>query len=374
MTPQASAGSAPNAPIDLRSDTVTRPDAEMRRAMAEAEVGDDVFGEDPTVRILEEEAAAAVGQEAAVFVPSGTMGNQIALHLHARPGNDLICEARCHLVQFEMGAMAALSGLLPRTIASPTGRLEPAAVEALITNGAGYRARTGLLSIENSHNFAGGTVYDRPRIDTLLGLARRHGLPVHLDGARIFNAATALGLSAAELCRGFDSIQFCLSKGLGAPIGSILAGSAPFVAEARRVRKMFGGGMRQVGVIAAAGLVALRKGPGRLGEDHAHARLLAEAVAEFPGVRLDPAAVVTNILVFRLTEAFDPGETGETGETGPEAGRSAAFLARAREHGVLASPVSQDEVRLVTHKDVSRAAIDEAIARLRRAFLVAAPA
>ncbi len=346
--------------IDLRSDTVTRPDAEMRRAMAEAEVGDDVFGEDPTVRVLEEEAAAAVGQEAAVFVPSGTMGNQIALHLHARPGDDVICDARCHIVQFEVGAMAALSGLLPRTIAAPTGRLDPGAVEALVHSGAGYRGRTGLLTIENTHNFAGGTVYDRPWIDALLAVARRHRLPVHLDGARIFNAATALGVPAAALCQGFDSVQFCLSKGLGAPIGSILAGSAPFVAEARRVRKMFGGGMRQVGVIAAAGLVALRKGPGRLGEDHAHARLLAAAVAEFPGVELDPAAVVTNVLVFRLTEAFEGG--------------SAAFLARAREHGVLASPVARNEVRLVTHKDVSRAGIDEAIARLRQAFLVAARA
>jgi threonine aldolase len=352
--------------IDLRSDTVTRPDAEMRRAMAEAEVGDDVFGEDPTVRVLEEEAAVAVGHEAALFVPSGTMGNQIALHLHARPGNDVICETRCHIVVFEMGAMAALSGLLPRTISSPTGRLDPVAVEALIHSGAGYRGRTGLLSIENTHNFAGGTVYDRPQLDALLALARRHGLPVHLDGARIFNAATALGVPAAELCRGFDSVQLCLSKGLGAPIGSILAGSAPFVAEARRVRKMFGGGMRQVGVIAAAALVALRKGPGRLGEDHAHARLLAAAVAELPGVELDPAAVVTNILVCRLTAGF--------GEGLPEAKRTETFLARAREHGVLASPVSQTEVRLVTHKDVSRAAIEEAISRLRQAFLVAAPA
>jgi threonine aldolase len=346
------------APIDLRSDTVTRPDAEMRRAMAEAEVGDDVFGEDPTVRLLEEESAAALGQEAALFVPSGTMGNQIALHLHARQGSEVICEARCHIVHFEMGAMAALSGLLPRVIPSPTGLLDPAAVEAMIAPEVGYRARTGLITIENTHNFAGGTVYDRPHVEAILAVARRHRLPVHLDGARIFNAATALGLSAAALASGFDSVQFCLSKGLGAPIGSMVCGSVAFIAEARRVRKMFGGGMRQVGVIAAAGLVALRKGPGRLGEDHAHARLLAEAVAELPGVTLDPARVVTNILVFRVTSD----------------GLTEAFLARAREHGVLASPVSRDEVRMVTHKDVSRAGIDLAIARLRQAFLAAAPA
>jgi threonine aldolase len=354
-------------PIDLRSDTVTRPDAEMRRAMAEAEVGDDVFGEDPTVRLLEEESAAVLGQEAALFVPSGTMGNQIALHLHARPGSEVICEARCHIVHFEMGAMAALSGLLPRVIPSPTGLLDPVAVEDMIAPPAGYRARSGLITIENTHNFAGGTVYDRRHADAILAVARRHRLPVHLDGARLFNAATALGTSAAALAAGFDSIQFCLSKGLGAPVGSILAGAAAFIAEARRVRKMFGGGMRQAGVIAAAGLVALRKGPGRLDEDHAHARLLAEAVAELPGVELDPAAVVTNILVFRLSPTAFGGSVARTGLT-------EAFLARAREHGVLASPVSQDEVRMVTHKDVPRAGIDEAIARLRQAFLVAAPA
>jgi threonine aldolase len=294
------------------------------------------------------------------------MGNQIALHLHARPGSEVICEARCHIVHFEMGAMAALSGLLPRVIPSPTGLLDPVAVEAMIAPPAGYRARSGLITIENTHNFAGGTVYDRTHSDAILAVARRHRLPVHLDGARLFNAATALGTSAAALAAGFDSIQFCLSKGLGAPVGSIVAGSTAFVAEARRVRKMFGGGMRQAGVIAAAGLVALRKGPGRLAEDHAHARLLAAAVAELPGVELDPAAVVTNILVFRLSSTAFGGSVLRTGLT-------EAFLARAKEHGVLASPVSQDEVRMVTHKDVPRAAIDEAIARLRQAFLVAAP-
>jgi threonine aldolase len=346
--------------IDLRSDTVTRPDAEMRRAMAEAEVGDDVFGEDPTVRRLEEEAAEAVGCEAALFVPSGTMGNQIALHLLARPGSEVICEARCHIVHFELGAMAALSGLLPRVIPSPTGLLDAVAVQAMIAPA--YRARTGLITLENTHNMAGGTVYERSRTDAILAVARRHGLPVHLDGARVFNAATALGTSAAALAAGFDTVQFCLSKGLGAPVGSLVCGSAAFVVEARRVRKMFGGGMRQVGVIAAAGLVALRKGPGRLAEDHAHAQLLAGAVAELPGVALDPAAVVTNILVFRLTpELF--------GGLQPAEGLTSAFLARLATHGVLASPVSQDEVRMVTHRDVTRAEIDEAIARLRRAFV-----
>ncbi len=353
--------------IDLRSDTVTRPDEEMRRAMAAAEVGDDAYGEDPTVNRLQEEAAALLGYEAALFVPSGTMGNQIALHLHARPGSEVICDARSHVVHLEMGAMAALSGLLPRTIDSPHGQLDPAAVEALILPRGSHRGRSGLIAVENSHNMAGGTVYTRAELEGLLAVARRHGLPIHLDGARIFNAATALGTTAAALAAGFDSVQFCLSKGLGAPVGSIVCGTRPFVEEARRVRKMFGGGMRQAGVIAAAGLVALRKGPGRLAEDHAHAALLARAVAALPGVALDPAAVVTNIVVFRLTaEMF--------GGSAPAEGLSAAFLARLKDQGVLASQVSQDEVRMVTHKDAGRADVETAIERLRRvAHASAAP-
>ncbi|HTQ80300.1 MAG TPA: threonine aldolase family protein, partial [Thermoanaerobaculia bacterium] len=198
--------------IDLRSDTVTRPDAEMRRAMAEAEVGDDVFGDDPTVRRLEEEGAAAIGHEAALFVPTGTMGNQIALHLLTRPGSEVICEARCHIVHFEMGAMATLSGLVPRVIPSPTGLLDAPAVERMIAPR--YRARTGLITLENTHNMGGGTVYERPRTDAILDVARRHGIPTHLDGARLWNAATALNTSAAVLAAGFDTVQYCLSKGL----------------------------------------------------------------------------------------------------------------------------------------------------------------
>ncbi len=352
--------------IDLRSDTVTRPDEEMRRAMATAEVGDDVMGEDPTVNRLQEEAAAALGKEAALFVPSGTMGNQIALHLHARPGCEVICDARSHIVHLEMGAMAALSGLLPRVIATPHGQLDPAAVEALIAPPGSLRARTGLIAAETSHNIAGGTVYTRAELDGLLAVARRHGLPTHLDGARIFNAATALGTTAAALAAGFDTVQFCLSKGLGAPVGSLLCGSRALVEEGRRVRKMFGGGMRQAGVIAAAGLVALRKGPAWLGEDHANAALLARAVAELPGVVLDPAAVVTNIIVFRLTPEMFGGSP-------PPAGLAAAFLARLRERGVLVSQVSHDQVRMVTHRDASRADVETAIERLRQVAGAALP-
>jgi threonine aldolase len=337
--------------IDLRSDTVTRPDAEMRRAMAEAEVGDDVYGEDPTVARLEEEGAAAVGHEAAVFVPSGTMGNQIALHLHSRPGHEVICEAGSHIYQYEMGAMAALSGLLPRTVPSIGGLLDPVDVEAAVSPG-GYRTPTGLVSVENTHNMAGGTIYERPRLDAILAVARRHGLPVHLDGARIFNAAVALGVPAASLAAGFDSVMYALSKGLGAPVGSLLCGPAPFVAEARRVRKMFGGGMRQVGVLAAAGLVALRQGPARLAADHENAGRLARALAELPGVELDPAAVRTNIVIFRLT-------SGQLAGT---------LVARLKEAGILANSISRDQVRLVTHRDVGAERIDQAIDGLRRAM------
>lgn len=334
--------------IDLRSDTVTRPDAEMRRAMAEAEVGDDVYGEDPTVNLLEEEAAALAGFEAALFVPTGTMGNQIALRLHARHGEELVCDALSHILHFEMGALSALSGLVPRPIASPRGLLDPAEVETLIRDYPPLQSRTGLLEVENSANLAGGFVYDRPHLERLLDVARRHGLPVHLDGARIFNAAVALGTTVAALAAGFDTLMFCLSKGLGAPIGSILCGRRDLIGEARRVRKMYGGGMRQVGGIAAAGLIALRKGPGRLAEDHENAARLAQALAELPGIGIDPSEVQTNIVVCRVAEGV-PG-----------------FLARLKEGGVLGSQVTRDYARFVTHRDVSPAQLDQAIERIRR--------
>jgi threonine aldolase len=344
--------------IDLRSDTVTRPDDEMRRAMATAEVGDDVFGEDPTAQRLEEEAAAAVGMEAALFVPSGTMGNQIALHLHGRPGGEVICDSMCHIVNYEIGGMAALSGLLPRTLISPGGLLDPEAVETVIAPKASYRAPTVLIEVENSHNMAGGTVYDRARLEALLAVGRSHGLPVHMDGARIFNAALALGTTVPALAAGFDSLMYCLSKGLGAPVGSLLCGRRDFVTEARRVRKMLGGGMRQVGILAAAGLVALHKGPARLPEDHENAGRLARAVAELRGVELDLATVRTNIVIFRLTPRFFGGAS-------PKGGLTPAFLARLKETGVLGSTVSHDQVRLVTHRDVNGAQVDQAIERIQ---------
>jgi threonine aldolase len=335
-------------PIDLRSDTVTRPDAEMRRAMAEAEVGDDVYGEDPTVARLEAAGAEAVGSEAALFCPSGTMANQIALHLHAAPGGEVVCEARSHIVTFELGAMAAISGLLPRTVPSEAGRLDPAAVEAAIAPEVGWRSRTVALEVENTPNMAGGTVLDRPLLESLLEVARRRGLPIHLDGARLFNAAAALGVTPASLAAGFDSVMISLSKGLGAPVGSLLCGSRHLVYEARRVRKMLGGGMRQVGVLAAAALVGLRRGTEPLAEDHANARRLATGLAEIPGLETDPRAVETNIVMCRVGDA-------------------AGFLVRAAEAGVLAVAVSPDTVRFVTHRDVARADVDRALAALRTA-------
>jgi threonine aldolase len=337
--------------IDLRSDTVTKPDAEMRRAMAEAEVGDDLFGEDPTVRRLEEESAAAMGMEAALFVPSGTMGNEIALHLLGRPGGEVICDADSHIVWFEVSAMATFSGLLPRTVPSSQGLLDPAAVEAAVAPDQVWRNRTVLIEVENTHNMAGGTVYDRPRLEAILAVARRHHLPAYLDGARIFNAAVALEVEAATLAAGFDAVMFSLSKGLGAPIGSLLCGGRDFIREARRVRKMFGGTMRQVGVVAAAGLIALRKGPGLLVEDHANAARLAQTLAELPGIDIDPATVQTNIVIFRVTR-----------------GPAQSLVARLKESGVLAVAIAADKVRFVTHRDVSRAQTDQAIVTLKSLF------
>jgi threonine aldolase len=342
--------------IDLRSDTVTRPDDEMRRAMAEAEVGDDVLREDPTVRRLEEMAAELTGFEASLFVPSGTMGNQIALHLHAQPGTEVICEATSHIFNYEMGAMAALSGLLPRPVAAERGLLLPEQIEAAIVPEVAYRARTGMIAVENTANMAGGTVYSVPAQEEIISVARRRSLPIHLDGARIFNAAVALGVEVAELGQGFDSSMFCLSKGLGAPVGSMLCGSRAFVEEARRVRKMFGGGMRQSGVLAAAGLVALRRGPSLLERDHEHAVLLAEVLEAQPGLRIVSSPVETNIVV---TEAFEEFARGSA-ETPP----AERLVARLRESAILAAAIDPRRVRLVTHRDVDRSSLDRAIERI----------
>ncbi len=339
-------------PIDLRSDTVTQPTQTMRDAMAAAEVGDDVYGEDPTINRLEVAAAELMGREAALFVPTGTMGNQIAIHVHTEPGTEVIAEAGSHVFNFEMGAMAALSGTLPRPVSTTDGILEPAQVEAAIQPPAGYRTPTSLVVLENSHNLAGGRVMRRERMAELVAVARRHGLPVHLDGARIHNAAAFLGTTAAELAAGCDTVMFCLSKGLAAPVGSLLMGSSQVIERARRVRKMFGGGMRQAGVLAAAGLVALEEMLPRLAEDNRRGRVLADGIAEVPGIDLDPAAVETNIVFFRL----DPGAR----VSAPE------LTAGLADRGVLVHSLGHDSIRMVTHYQIGDEDVEIAVDAVRQ--------
>jgi threonine aldolase len=327
--------------IDLRSDTVTRPTDEMRRAMAAAEVGDDVYGEDPTVNRLQETAARRLGFEAALWVPSGVMGNEIAIRVLTRPGQEVLAEERSHVVQFELAGMAALSGVMPRTVAAEEGLLTPEIVRAALPPRSYYRSEVGLVVLENTHNLAGGTLYTVERTRAVIAACRELNLPVHLDGARLWNAAVALGVAPAQLARGADTVMVTLSKGLCAPAGSLLLSSAARIEEARRVRKQLGGGMRQVGVLAAAGLVALETMVERLAEDHANARLLAEALGRCRGAR--PARTQTNIAVAEL-----------------DSPRAEEVVARLRERGVLASALGTATLRLVTHRDVSRAECEQA--------------
>jgi threonine aldolase len=339
-----------SAPIDLRSDTVTKPSPEMRRAMAEAEVGDDVYLEDPTINKLQARAAEIFGREAALFVPSGSMGNLVAMKCWTQPGNEVIVEERGHIHQFEMDSLSAVCGCMPRTTYVEDGIMTWDIVEPLIRPKVYYRAQTALVSLESSHNMAGGTVYPPQVSDEICDRAHDAGLRVHLDGARIFNAATYLGRGPAEITKKFDSVMFCLSKGLGAPVGSMLVGSREFIERARIYRKLLGGGMRQVGVLGAAGLVALEKGPARLYEDHANARYLAENLAQLPGIEVDLRKVQTNIVF------FDVRGTGRT------AAEISAGLAK---RSVLANPTGKYEIRMLTHVDVNRAAIDRALAEFR---------
>jgi threonine aldolase len=325
--------------VDLRSDTVTKPTPEMRRAMAEAEVGDDVYGEDPTVNRLEELAARIFQKEAAIFVPTGTMGNQIAIKVHTHHGQEIICEERAHLCHLEMATVAAFSGCLPRTIHCEDGVLTWAEVKKRIAPNLYYRAQTGLVSLENSNSLAGGTVYPQAIADEICDGAHEAGLPVHLDGARIFNAATALGKPVAEIARRFDSVMFCLSKGLAAPVGSMLVGSKKFIDKARAYRKALGGGMRQAGILAAAGLIALEKMPARLQEDHDNARILAEGLSQIRGIKIDPKKSPTNILVFDIS-----GTGMNTAELSQKLGAK----------NILANGINPEQMRFVTHLDVSR--------------------
>jgi threonine aldolase len=340
--------------IDLRSDTVTRPTDEMREAMARAEVGDDVYLEDPTVNRLQELAAEMLGKEAALFVPSGTMGNQVCVRLHTEPGQEVITEERSHIFNYEMAAMAAISGTLARPVRGEDGLLDWPSIESAIRpRSAYYVAQTGLITLENSHNMAGGACMPLERMQEISERAHAAGLPVHLDGARIFNAAVALGRTASELAGPFDSVMFCLSKGLGAPIGSLILGTKDFIHRALAVRRMFGGSMRQVGVIAAAGIVALEKMTARLEEDHANARLLARGLAETPGIRIDPEKTETNIVIFDIRD---------TGVATDE------LSTRLKRRGVLANGINPREMRMVTHKDVSRSNCETALNCLRDAL------
>jgi threonine aldolase len=324
--------------IDLRSDTVTKPTPEMREAMAGAEVGDDVYGEDPTAKKLQQRAAEIFGKDAALFVPSGTMGNQIAVRLYTQPGQEVIIEERSHMFNLEMAGMAAISGTLAYPIRCSNGIMDWDSIKLAIRPRNSYHSQTGLIAIENTQNLAGGTVMPFEQMQDITERAHDAGLPVHLDGARIFNAAIVLKRDVAEIASLFDSVMFCLSKGLGAPVGSMLLGSREFIDRAIPVRRMLGGGMRQVGVLAAAGLVALEKMPARLPEDHAKAQLLAKRLAEIQGVALDPERVQTNIVV------FDISGTGHT---------TAEISARLKQRRVLANGIDDRRMRMVTHKDVS---------------------
>jgi threonine aldolase len=345
--------------IDLRSDTVTKPTAAMRAAMASADVGDDVYGEDPTVNRLEDRAAEVFGREGAIFVPTGTMGNQIAIRLHTEHGQEVICEARSHILDWEMAMVSAFSGCVPRAVEGDRGVLSWESIRRAIAPKIYYRAPTGLIAPENTHNMAGGTVTPLEVFEEIWEGAREAKLRVHLDGARIFNAASALGLDVATLTRGFDTVMFCLSKGLGAPVGSMLVGSREVIEGARVYRKALGGGMRQAGVLAAAGLIALEQMPARLHEDHANARLLAEAIARCDAAEIDPAEVQTNIVIFTLKD-------------GAETVDAAALVRKLREQGVLASAIGPRAVRLVTHYDVSREECGRAADILERLLCPAA--
>jgi len=335
--------------VDLRSDTVTRPSGGMRRAMAEAEVGDDLFGEDPTVRALEDRTAELLGKEAAMLVPSGTMGNQVALKLHTSPGEQVLVGAGSHVCTTEAGAGELLSGVHFRAVAARRGMLSAAQVAAALPSRSPFRddfvhPTTTLLCLENTHNGGGGAIWPLAMLQETAAAARKAGLAVHLDGARIWNAAAGSDVAESDLAAPFDTVNVCFSKGLGAPVGSALAGTAEAVRRARRIRQMFGGGMRQAGVFAAGALYAIERNRDRLPEDHARARRLAEGLAEMPGVDLDLEAVESNIVRFGLP------------------GRSASeFVFRCHGEGVFLLPMGEHVVRAVTHMEIGDADIDRAL-------------
>jgi threonine aldolase len=340
--------------IDLRSDTVTRPTPAMRQAMFEAEVGDDVYREDPTINRLEARAAQIAGKEAALFVPTGTMGNTIAIKLLTEHGQEVVCDSRAHLLDYELSMMAWFSGCLIRAIQTERGLLSWDEVRRQIRPVNPYGAPTGAVALEQTHNMAGGTVYPMATVCAICDGAHERGVRVHMDGARIFNASAALGIPVHEIASKADTLMFCLSKGLGAPSGSILAGPAPLIDKGRLYRKRLGGGMRQAGILAAAGLVALEESPAKLAADHANARFLAEGLARIPGIQIDPSKVETNIAV------FDISATGHA---------PAEISARLRRLGVLINPINERCLRAVTHYDVDRAQCAQALEAVAETLL-----
>jgi threonine aldolase len=326
-------------PIDLRSDTVTRPSAAMRQFIANAPVGDDVIDIDPTCDKLQSLTAELLGKEAAVFMPSGSMTNQVAVRIHCKPGDEFICEAGCHIYNYEQGAFAQLSGVVARTVEGKFGVLNLDQVRGLIRPDNEHLLRTRLICLENTHNRGSGKIQPYETVVAICEWARKNGLRTHLDGARLFNAVAATGIDAKTWSQHFDTVSVCFSKGLGAPVGSALAGTKEAMKEARRHRKLFGGGMRQVGMIAAGALYALENNRGRLVEDHANAQILAEAIRQTDGITLTPDVVDTNIVIFRVEESV---------------GTAAEFAAELKEQNVLCFAIGPAQVRLVTHLDASR--------------------
>ncbi len=328
-----------NPQIDLRSDTVTKPTADMRQIMANAEVGDDVIDTDPTVDQLEREIAEILGKEAAVFVPSGSMSNQVAIRVHCQPGDELLCEVDSHIFNYEQGAFAQLSGVVARTIQAERGELRLDQLTHLIHFDNEHLTRTQLVCLENTHNRGGGNVLDHDGMTAICRWAHEHGLKTHLDGARLFNAVVASGISASKWAESFDTVSICFSKGLGAPVGSALVGSSDEIRLARRHRKLFGGGMRQVGIIAAGALFALRNHVDRLAEDHANARLLANAIGDIEGLTLPHGPIETNIVYF---------------DVDPQLGSAVDFMNALTNANVLTLNETANRIRLLTHMDVSR--------------------
>jgi threonine aldolase len=348
-----------DAMIDLRSDTVTRPTPGMRAAIQAAEVGDDVFGEDPTVRRLEERVAEILGKERALFVPSGTMSNQICIKVNTQPGDELLCDATCHIYNFEAGGPAVLSGVTCRTLEGDYGILEVGQLEGKVRPMNDHVVRTRVVALENTHNRGGGRVYPLEKIRAISDWAKKHHLMMHLDGARLWNAIVATGIAAPKWTEHFDSVSVCFSKGLGAPIGSALAGTHDFVNRARRIRKLFGGGMRQAGIAAAAALYALDHHIDRLADDHGNARVIAQVVADTPGLRLDPPDVETNIMFVKVD---------------PELGTARQVAEALRQRNVLVQTPGLQVIRMCTHLDVSPAQAERAAESIRQSVRRLAPA